>query len=135
MARFDRIKNLTGMVDWFANSPQLRSCANLLIVGGYIDPNRSSDNEEQAQINHMHELMDSHGLDGQVRWLGMRLDKNMAGELYRFVADRRGVFVQPALFEAFGLTIIEAMASGLPVFATLHGGPLEIGRASCREKV
>ena len=126
MARFDRIKNLTGMVDWFANSPQLRSCANLLIVGGYIDPNRSSDNEEQAQINHMHELMDSHGLDGQVRWLGMRLDKNMAGELYRFVADRRGVFVQPALFEAFGLTIIEAMASGLPVFATLHGGPLEI---------
>jgi sucrose synthase len=34
--------------------------------------------------------------------------------------------VQPALFEAFGLTIIEAMASGLPTFAPKFGGPLEI---------
>ena len=126
MARFDRIKNLTGLVDWYANSPRLRECANLLIVGGYIDPAFSSDHEEQVQIRHMHQLMDEHGLDGQVRWLGMRLDKNLAGELYRYIADRRGVFVQPALFEAFGLTIIEAMSSGLPVFATIHGGPLEI---------
>ena len=42
------------------------------------------------------------------------------------MADRRGVFVQPALFEAFGLTILEAMHSGLPVFATEFGGPQEI---------
>jgi len=34
--------------------------------------------------------------------------------------------VQPALFEAFGLTVIEAMSSGLPTFATRYGGPLEI---------
>jgi len=32
----------------------------------------------------------------------------------------------PALFEAFGLTVIEAMASGLPTFAPKFGGPLEI---------
>ena len=56
----------------------------------------------------------------------LRLEKNLAGELYRHVADRRGIFVQPARFEAFGLTIIEAMASGLPVFATCYGGPREI---------
>ena len=46
--------------------------------------------------------------------------------IYRWVADRPGVFVQPAVFEAFGLTVIEAMISGLPTFATLYGGPLEI---------
>ena len=34
--------------------------------------------------------------------------------------------MQPALFEAFGLTVVEAMSSGLPTFATQHGGPLEI---------
>ena len=56
----------------------------------------------------------------------MRLDKTLTGELYRYVADSQGAFVQPAFFEAFGLTVIEAMVSGLPTFATRYGGPLEI---------
>jgi sucrose synthase len=34
--------------------------------------------------------------------------------------------VQPALYEAYGLTVIEAMSSGLPTFATRYGGPSEI---------
>lgn len=42
------------------------------------------------------------------------------------VADTRGAFVQPALYEAFGLTVIEAMTCGLPTFATCNGGPSEI---------
>jgi sucrose synthase len=64
-------------------------------------------------------------LDGQVRWMAMQTDKHLVGELYRQVADSRGAFVQPALFEAFGLTVIEAMSSGLPTFATRYGGPSE----------
>ncbi len=126
MARLDRVKNLTGLVSWYGASEQLRQEVNLLVVGGFTEAALSADHEEQEQIHRMHALMDEHGLDGQMRWLGMRLDKNLTGELYRVIADRRGAFVQPALFEAFGLTIIEAMASGLPVFATRHGGPLEI---------
>ena len=126
LARMDYIKNLTGLVDWFGNSPRLRALANMVVVGGFIDPDQSADNEEKSQIRRMHELMDYHGLDSQVRWVAMRLDKQLAGELYRHVADGRGIFVQPALFEAFGLTLIEAMASGLPTFATCHGGPSEI---------
>ena len=126
MARLDRIKNLTGLVEWFAKDPRLREMANLLVIGGHVDESRSEDREEVDQIRRMHQLMDEHHLDGEVRWLGTHLDKQLAGELYRWIADRRGVFVQPALFEAFGLTVIEAMESGLPTFATLYGGPLEI---------
>ena len=55
----------------------------------------------------------------------MEGDKGRVGEMYRLMADRGGVFVQPALFEAFGLTVIEAMNSGLPTVATRYGGPLE----------
>jgi glycogen synthase len=33
---------------------------------------------------------------------------------------------QPALYEAFGLTVVEAMTCGLPTFATCNGGPSEI---------
>jgi len=126
MARLDRIKNLPGLVAWYGESDRLRRAGNLLVIGGHLDPAQSADWEEHHQIERMHALMDRYGLDSQVRWVGSQLDKNLSGELYRYIADRRGAFVQPALFEAFGLTVIEAMTSGLPTFATAYGGPLEI---------
>ncbi|HHD56282.1 MAG TPA: glycosyltransferase, partial [Desulfobulbaceae bacterium] len=126
MARFDHIKNLTGLVQWFGENNRLQELTNLLIVGGTIDPGNSSDNEEREQIVRMHELFDQYDLSDKVRWVGLRLEKNISGELYRYVADSGGAFVQPAFFEAFGLTVIEAMVSGLPTFATCYGGPLEI---------
>jgi sucrose synthase len=126
MARLDRIKNLTGLVDWYGCSPRLRELANLLVVGGDLDPDRSNDHEEREQIQRMHDLIDSHRLEEHMRWVGFQSERNLVGELYRFVADTRGAFVQPALFEAYGLTVIEAMSSGLPTFATRYGGPSEI---------
>ena len=74
----------------------------------------------------MHALFDQYDLEQQVRWVGSHVDKRLGAEFYRLAADQRGIFVQPALFEAFGLTVIEAMLSGLPTFATRYGGPLEI---------
>ncbi len=126
MARMDHIKNITGLVKWYAECPELRAEANLLVVGGHVEPSKAANTEEYEQIWRMHRLMDEHGLDGRVRWLGMHLEKAFAGELYRVIADHGGAFVQPALFEAFGLTVIEAMGTGLPTFATCFGGPLEI---------
>ncbi|MCP4591247.1 MAG: sucrose synthase [bacterium] len=126
MARLDRIKNLNGLVDWYGNCPRLRKLANLLVVGGHLDPDKSSDHEEREQICLLHELIDRHELEGQIRWVGFQSERNLVGELYRFVADQRGAFVQPALFEAYGLTVIEAMSTGLPTFATCYGGPSEI---------
>ena len=126
MARMDRIKNITGLTRWYAESEELRGLANLVAVAGHVDPGRSNDVEEREQIHYMHSLMDQYGLDGQVRWLGVHLEKSLSGELYRYIAERKGVFVQPALFEAFGLTVVEAMTTGLPTFATFYGGPLEI---------
>lgn len=126
MARLDHIKNIAGLVDWYGGNPRLRERASLLVIAGHVDAGQSSDQEEQEQIARVHELMDRHALDGDMRWLGLHLEKTLAGELYRYVADHGGVFVQPALFEAFGLTVIEAMISGLPTFATRYGGPLEI---------
>ncbi len=126
MARMDRIKNIVGLVEWYGRNEALRQEGNLLVASGYIDPEKSDDTEEREQIEQFHKLMDQYQLDSQVRWVEGQVDRERNGELYRFVADHRGVFVQPALFEAFGLTIIEAMSSGLPTFATCFGGPLEI---------
>ncbi len=126
IARLDRIKNLTGLVEAYARSPELRAQANIVIIASILDPSRSRDREEAAEIRRMHDIINEHNLHGHIRWIGKFLGKAESGEAYRIIADRRGVFVQPALFEAFGLTILEAMHTGLPVFATQFGGPLEI---------
>jgi len=126
MSRLDRIKNMTGLLQWYADSDELREVADLLLVGGSLNPDDCKDRDEREQVETMHRLLDRPELDGRVRWLEMQTDKTTVGGLYRYVADTRGAFVQPALFEAFGLTVVEAMSSGLPVFVTRYGGPLEI---------
>lgn len=126
IARLDRIKNLTGLVEAYGKDRELRAKANLIVIASVLDPERSRDGEEAAEIRKMHQLLDEYELHSSVRWIGKLLDKQSTGEAYRLMADRRGIFVQPALFEAFGLTILEAMHSGLPVFVTMFGGPVEI---------
>jgi sucrose synthase len=126
MARLDRIKNLSGLVECFGRSPELQECCNLILVAGKLRVEDSNDAEEVDQIERIYHLIEEYDLYDKIRWLGVRLPKADSGEVYRAIADRQGIFVQPALFEAFGLTILEAMISGLPTFGTQFGGPLEI---------
>jgi sucrose synthase len=126
MARLDRIKNLTGLVECFGKSKELQERCNLILVAGKLRVEESTDNEEKDEIVKLYRAIDEYNLHGKIRWLGVRLPKSDSGEIYRVIADRRGIFVQPALFEAFGLTILEAMISGVPTFGTQFGGPLEI---------
>jgi sucrose synthase len=126
MARLDKIKNLTSLVKWYGENKELRSLANLIIVAGKIDAADSFDNEEKEQIGLMHDHIAKYNLYDNIRWLPGDSDRKRVPEYYRVIADDKGVFIQPALFEGFGLTVIEAMRSGLPTFATQYGGPLEI---------
>ncbi|MBA2747394.1 MAG: sucrose synthase, partial [Tatlockia sp.] len=126
MARLDRIKNMTGLAECFGKSPALQEHCNLILVAGKLRVEESGDNEERDEIEKLYRVIDQYNLYGKIRWLGVRLTKSQSGEIYRVIADHQGIFVQPALFEAFGLTVLEAMISGLPTFATQFGGPLEI---------
>ncbi|KAK2990185.1 hypothetical protein RJ640_014637, partial [Escallonia rubra] len=125
MARMDNVKNLTGLVEWYAKNARLRELVNLVVVGG--DRRKASkDLEEQAQMKTMYGLIDTYKLNGQFRWISSQMNRVRNGELYRYIADTRGAFVQPAFYEAFGLTVVESMTCGLPTFATVNGGPAEI---------
>lgn len=126
MARLDHVKNISGLVEWYAKSSRLRELANLVVVAGYINVKRSNDREEISEIEKMHQLFKTYKLEGHVRWISAQTNRAQNGELYRYIADGRGIFVQPAFYEAFGLTVVESMTCGLPTFATCHGGPAEI---------
>ncbi|KAL0341669.1 UNVERIFIED_CONTAM: Sucrose synthase 7 [Sesamum calycinum] len=125
MARLDIVKNITGLTEWYGKNKRLRNLVNFVIVGGFFDPLKSKDREEMAEIKKMHSLIERYQLKGQIRWIAAQTDRYRNSELYRCIADTKGAFVQPALYEAFGLTVIEAMNCGLPTFAT-NQGPAEI---------
>ncbi|MGB5281389.1 MAG: HAD family hydrolase, partial [Arenicellales bacterium] len=70
-------------------------------------------------------LIDRHDLYGKVAYPKHHSSEDVA-LIYRLTAASGGVFVNPALTEPFGLTLIEAAASGLPIVATEDGGPRDI---------
>ncbi len=134
MARLDRVKNLAGLATWFAASPRLQAACSLLIVGGSpdraaaADGGKEADPEAASEAAALHALFDDPGRlpPGSARWVGSQTNPLRNGELYRLVADTGGAFCLPSLFENFGLTVVEAAASGLPVFVSSHGGCSEI---------
>ncbi len=125
MARLDKIKNMTGLIEAYGQSEILKETTNLIVAAGTIDAEKSTDREEKEEIGIIYNLVNKYNLQGHIRWLPS-IPKVETGEMYRAIADRKGVFVQPALFEAFGLTVLEAMSCGVPTVATMFGGPLEI---------
>lgn len=126
MSRMDKVKNLPGLVEAFAKDAALRESANLVIMSSLTNADDSQDQEEIEQIGRLYDIIAEYKLEGCFRWCAARLDKTSTGEIYRVMADRRGVFAQPAFMETFGLTVIEAMACCLPVVVTCFGGPAEI---------
>ncbi|KAK7304024.1 hypothetical protein RJT34_15014 [Clitoria ternatea] len=125
MARLDRVKNITGLVEWYGKNERLRELVNLVVVAG-DRRKESKDLEEKAEMKKMYGLIETYKLNGQFRWISSQMNRVRNGELYRVICDTKGAFVQPAIYEAFGLTVVEAMTCGLPTFATCNGGPAEI---------
>lgn len=119
-------KNLTGLAECFGKSQALQERCNLILVTGKVHPEDATDAEERGEIEKLHQIINQYNLHGKVRWLGLRLTRQDIGQVYRAIAQCGGIFVYPARFEAFGLTILQAMSCGVPTFATQFGGPLEI---------
>lgn len=127
-SRLDPKKNYPGLVRAFASSAELRACANLLLITrGLPDPLREPDKASPAEQVVLRPLVAE--VERAELW-GMVSAFHLAGQgalaaLFRWGVDTGSVFCLPAEYEPFGLSVIEAMATGIPVVATRHGGPQE----------
>ncbi|MDM8548377.1 HAD-IIB family hydrolase [Candidatus Venteria ishoeyi] len=130
LSRPDERKNILTLIEAYGESKALQDKANLLIVAGVRDDITDLDKGAQTVFTNILLLIDSYDLYGRVAIpKSHRADE--VPEIYRLVMFNKGVFINPALTEPFGLTLLEAAASGLPVVATENGGPVDI-IANCK---
>ena len=105
--RLDPVKNLPALVDAHAAVAQHRPGARLVIIGS--GP-MQAELESQARAR---------GIADAVHFTGYRAD-------VRALMGACDVYVNCSTYEGVSLTILEAMAAGLPVVATRAGGNPEV---------
>ena len=125
LSRPDERKNIKTLVHAYGQSSRLQRMANLVIVAGNRDDILEMDEGSQQVIQELLLLIDLYDLYGKVA-LPKHHKAQEVAEIYRMCAASGGVFVNPALTEPFGLTLLEAAATGCPVLATENGGPVDI---------
>lgn len=130
MSRPDARKNLGTLLEVYGESIALQRVANLVIIAGTREDIRDMGSRPQEVLTDLLLSIDHYDLYGKVAYPKQHQPGDVP-ELYRLAAASQGVFINPALTEPFGLTLIEAAASGLPIVATEDGGPRDI-TGNCR---
>lgn len=126
LCRPDKRKNITGLIEAFGQDRELQAMANLAIYAGIRRDIADMEENERGVLTDMLLMMDKYDLYGKMAIPKKHDFQLEVPELYRIAAASKGVFVNAALTEPFGLTLLEASAAGLPLVATDDGGPRDI---------
>ncbi|MFH2219995.1 MAG: HAD-IIB family hydrolase [Pseudomonadota bacterium] len=134
LSRPDERKNISGLVRAYGEDRELQTIANLAVFAGIRKDIETMEENEREVLTRMLLLMDKYDLYGKMAIPKKHDFEYEVPELYRVAASKRGVFVNPAWTEPFGLTLLEASATGLPVVTTQDGGPQDI-IANCQNGI
>lgn len=106
-SRLEAVKGIATLIDAIAILAAKHPSIRLEIAG---------DGSSRSALQHLAERL---GVSENVSFLGWRTDINS-------VLQSWGIFIQPSLDEGFGVSVLEAMASGRPVIASDVGGLREL---------
>ncbi|MBN2040642.1 MAG: HAD-IIB family hydrolase [Spirochaetes bacterium] len=134
LCRPDKRKNISGLITAYGEDLQLQAMANLAIFAGIRKDIHTMQENERDVLTEMLLHMDKYDLYGKMAIPKKHDFQFEVPELYRICAEKKGVFVNVALVEPFGLTLLEASATGLPIVATNDGGPKDIIR-NCKNGI
>ena len=126
LCRPDKRKNIGGLIKAYGEDLELQSMANLAIFAGIRKDITKMEDNERDVLTEILLLMDKYDLYGKIAIPKKHDFEFEVPELYRIAAEKTGVFVNSALTEPFGITLIEAAASGLPIVGPQDGGPQDI---------
>ncbi len=107
VGRLDKIKNFGCLIKAFALVNQKIPQAKLIIVG------------DGAELNTLKQIVSKKSLKNKVNFWGHRDDISQILNLF-------DIYVQPSLYEGFSNTLLEGMASKIPIIASKVGGNPEI---------
>ena len=130
ISRAVRRKNIPSLLEAYGRSEKLKRKTNLILVLGCRENTSKLDSQQKDVFHNIFEMIDKYNLYGKVAYPKKHSPSNIPA-LYRWAASRGGLFVNPALTEPFGLTLLEASSCGLPIISTDDGGPKEI-RSKCQ---
>jgi len=125
ICRAVRRKNVPALVEAYGRSALLQERHNLVLVLGCREDPSQLEPPQRELFRQVFELVDRFDLYGRVAYPKQHSSSAIPA-LYRWAASCGGLFVNPALTEPFGLTLLEAAACGLPLVATDDGGPRDI---------
>jgi len=111
VGRADPYKNLVGLIEAFAALRKQYQLPVELRIVGPKDRRYPEASRRAARL----------GIEDAVTWLGYLPDDRLVSEYQN--AD---VFVQPSLYEGFGLPVLEAFACGTPVICSNKGSLPEV---------
>ncbi len=125
ISRAVRRKNIPALLEAYGRSPVLQQRHNLILILGCRDDSRQLEKQQRDVFQQIFELVDKYNLYGKVAYPKQHR-RDQIPAIYRWAASKKGLFVNPALTEPFGLTLLESAASGLPIVSTDDGGPRDI---------
>jgi sucrose-phosphate synthase len=126
LCRPDKRKNIAGLIKAYGEDLELQSMANLAVFAGIRKDITNMEDNERDVLTEILLLMDKYDLYGKIAIPKKHNFEHEVPGLYRIAAEKKGIFVNSALTEPFGLTLIEAAACGLPILAPDDGGPRDI---------
>ena len=119
------VKNLPFLIDCFNDLVKLPDFVDLklILAGGVFLKNvENIDHPELISLKKVLRMIKDYGLEGKVLRPG-RLDLEDLVAYYNLAA----LYIQPSLYEGFGLPVLQAFTCGTPVLSSNKGALPEVG--------